>query len=52
LSPALGETFKYVDGIIDLFEEIIGVEVPIAISPGLEDNPGFPDGCKMCQINV
>jgi hypothetical protein len=44
LSPALGEAFKNVDGLIDLLEKVIGVEPPIAISASLENDSGFPDG--------
>jgi hypothetical protein len=44
LSPALGETFENVDGLIDLFEKVVGVEPPITISASLENDLGFPDG--------
>jgi hypothetical protein len=46
LSPALGEAFKNVDGLIDLSVKIFGVEVPIAIFSSLEDDSGLPDGCE------
>jgi len=46
LGPALGEAFKDIDGIVDLSEKIVGVEVPIAIFAGLEDNPGLPGECE------
>jgi hypothetical protein len=50
LGPAFGETFKYVDGLIDLFEKVLCVEVPIAIFAHLEYDPGFPDGyVMMCE---
>jgi hypothetical protein len=44
LSPAFGETFKDVDGIIDLSEKVVRVEVAISIFAGLEEDPGFPGG--------
>jgi hypothetical protein len=40
----LDETFENVDGLIDLFKKVVGIEVPIAISASLEDDPGFPNG--------
>jgi len=46
LSPAFGETFKYVDGLINLSEKIISIEVPITIFASLEDNLGFSGECK------
>ncbi len=52
LGPALGEAFKDVDGLIDLLQKIVGVEVPIAVFARLEDDPGFPDGCEKCEMNV
>jgi hypothetical protein len=51
LSPAFGKAFENVDGLIDLLEEVIGAEPPIAIFTGLEDDPGFPGGYKY-KINV
>jgi hypothetical protein len=53
LSLALDEAFKNVNGIIDLFEKIISVEVPIAVFASLKDDPGFPSGCKnvwVCEM--
>jgi hypothetical protein len=44
LSPAFGETFKDVDGIIDLSEKVIHIEVAIAIFASLEEDLGFPSG--------
>jgi hypothetical protein len=44
LSPALGETFENVDGLIDLFVKVVCIEPPIAIFASLENDPGFPDG--------
>jgi hypothetical protein len=52
LSPAFCEAFENVDGLIDLLEKIVRVEEPIAIFARLEDDPGFPDRCEMCEINV
>jgi hypothetical protein len=52
LSPALGEAFKDIDGLIDLPEKIIGIEVSIAILAHLEDNLGFSDRYEMCEIYV
>jgi dihydroxyacetone kinase DhaKLM complex PTS-EIIA-like component DhaM len=46
LGHAVGETFEDVDGVVDLLKKIVGVEVSIAISAGLEDDPGFPGKCK------
>ena len=40
----LGETLKNVNGLINLCEKIGGIEVPIAIFAGLQNDPGFPDG--------
>jgi hypothetical protein len=42
LGPALGETLENVDGVINLSEHVVGIEVPITISASLEDDPGFP----------
>jgi hypothetical protein len=49
---ALGAAFENVDGVVDLLEEIVGIEVSIAIFARLEDDSGFPDGCEICQIKV
>jgi hypothetical protein len=46
LSPPLGEAFEDVDGIVNLFEKIVSIEVPITIFSSLEYNPGFPGGCE------
>jgi hypothetical protein len=46
LSPALGKTLKDVDGLIDLCEKIVHIEVTITVFARLEDNPGFPNGCE------
>ena len=52
LGPALGVAFENVNGVVNLLEEIVGVEVSIAIFARLEDDSGFPDGCEICQIKV
>ena len=52
LSPALGEAFKNIYCLVDLFEEIISIEESIAIFACLEDDPGFPEKHEMCEINV
>jgi hypothetical protein len=52
LGPALGEAFKDIDGLIDLLEKIVGIKESIAIFARFEDDPGFSDGCEMCEINV
>jgi hypothetical protein len=46
LSIALGEAFEDVDGMVDLSEKIVCVEVPIAVFARLEDDSGFPGGCE------
>ena len=46
MSPALGETLKDVDGLVDLTVKIVRVEVPIAVFACLEDNLGFPGECE------
>jgi hypothetical protein len=43
---ALGEAFKHINGLVDLSEKIIGIEVPIMIFASLEDNLGLPGGCE------
>jgi hypothetical protein len=51
LSPPLGEAFENVDGLINLLEEVVGIEVPIVISACLENDPGFPGECETDEIN-
>jgi hypothetical protein len=46
LGPALGETFKDIDRLIDLSEKIARIEVPIAVFSGLENDLSFPGGCE------
>ena len=52
LSPVLGEAFKNIDRLIDLFEKIISVEESITIFACLENDPGFPEKHQMYEINV
>jgi hypothetical protein len=44
LSPALGETVKDVDGLIDLSKKIVRVKVTFAIFASFEEDPSFPGG--------
>jgi hypothetical protein len=37
---------KNIDGLIDLWKQSDGIEESISIFARLEDNLGFPDGCK------
>jgi hypothetical protein len=46
LGVAIGKALKDVDRLIDLPEEIVRGEVPVAVFARLEDNPGLPGGCK------
>jgi hypothetical protein len=49
LGPAFGATFKDVNGLVDLFEKVLRLEVPVAIFACLEYDPGFPGECEMCE---
>jgi hypothetical protein len=44
LGIPFGKAFKDVDGQIDLREEFIRAEIPIAVFASFEDNPSFPEG--------
>jgi hypothetical protein len=46
LGPAIGETFKNVNGLVDLSEKIVRVEITIAVFARLKYNSGFPGGCE------
>lgn len=46
LSLALGEAFENVDGVIDLSEKVVRVEIPVTISASFEDDSGFPGESK------
>jgi len=46
LGTALAASFKDVDGVIDLHEKVVRIEVPVIIFARLEDNSSFPGGCQ------
>ena len=46
LSPSFGETFEYVNCLIDLSEKVVRIKPPIAVFSSLEDNPGLPGECE------
>jgi hypothetical protein len=42
LEVTFGQAFKNVDGGVDLREDFLSAEIPIAILAGFEDDPCFP----------
>ena len=45
MSPAIGEAFENVDGVINLLEKVVSVKEPIMILACLENDPGFTGRC-------
>jgi hypothetical protein len=43
LGIPFGTAFKDVDSQIDLLEEFVCTEIPIAVLASFEDNPSFPE---------
>jgi len=46
LSLTPGETIKDIDGVIDMCDKAISIEIPFTIFSRFEDEPGFTGGCE------